>query len=171
MALTSTIQQYDPSWPWRYAEEAARLRQVFGSELVEMHHVGSTSVPDLAAKPEIDILIVVDTADVPESWTKGFAQLGYRRGGDLSAGHRFFKRDLNGVRTHKLHICDRGHPNIGEMLNFREHLRSDPTDRARYQDLKLRLERENTEGIGQYLASKAPFIDAVLARIARERRG
>ncbi|MBR7618040.1 GrpB family protein [Phenylobacterium sp. 20VBR1] len=165
MALTSSIQAYDPRWPGMYAEEAARLAQVFGRDVVEVHHVGSTAVPDLAAKPEIDILAVVNLVDVPEMWAKGFAELGYRRGGDLSAGHRFFKRDLNGVRTHKLHICDQGHPSIADMLKFRDHLRRTPVDRARYQALKLRLERENTDGIGQYLASKAPFIDAIVAGI------
>ena len=148
-----------------YAEEAARLAPVFEAALLDLHHVGSTAVPDLAAKPEIDILAVVDVVDVPDLWATGFAELGYRRGGDLSAGHRFFKRDLHGVRTHKLHICDRGHPSIADMLKFRDHLRRNPADRARYQALKLRLERENTDGIGQYLASKAPFIDAVVAGI------
>ena len=165
MALTSSIQAYDPSWPGMYAAETARLTPVLGSALVEMHHVGSTAVPDLAAKPEIDILAVVDTVDVPELWVKGFEALGYRRGGDLSAGHRFFKRDLNGVRTHKLHVCDPGHPSIVDMLKFRDHLRRNSVDRGRYQALKLRLERENTGGIGQYLASKAPFIDSVVAGI------
>jgi GrpB-like predicted nucleotidyltransferase (UPF0157 family) len=170
MALTSQIQPYDPSWPRQYADEAARLAPIFGTTLVEMHHVGSTAAPGLAAKPEIDILAVADIVDIPEAWTAGFAELGYRRGGDLSAGHRFFKRDLNGVRTHKVHICDPGHPQIERMLRFRDHLRGDPDDRARYQDLKLRLEQENTDGIGQYLAAKAPFIDSILIRLERESR-
>lgn len=165
MALTSTIQPYDPAWPGRYAQEAERLRPIFGTSLLQLDHVGSTAVRDLAAKPEIDILAVVDAIDIPEAWTTGFGGLGYRRGGDLSPGHRFFKRDMDGVRTHKLHICNPDHPSIDGMLRFRDHLRHDPVDRAAYQALKLRLERENTEGIGQYLAAKAPFIDGLLARI------
>ena len=169
MALTSFIQSYDPAWPGKYAEAAARLAPVFGTALVELHHVGSTAVPELAANPMIELLAVVDTAGGPESWTKGFGDLGYRRGGDLSPGHRFFKRDVDGVRTHKLHICDQGHRSINEMLKFRDHLRRDPTDRAGYQALKLRLERENTGGIREYLESKAPFISGLLARIERER--
>ncbi|WP_340646292.1 GrpB family protein [Phenylobacterium sp.] len=165
MALTSTIQLYNPAWPGKYADEALRLSPIFGRALVGLHHVGSTAVPDLAAKPEIDLLAVVDITVVPESWTRGFGDLGYGRGGDLSPGHRFFKRDVEGVRTHKLHVCDPGHTSIDGMLRFRNHLRGDPADRAAYQALKLRLERENTGGIGQYLAAKAPFIDGLLARI------
>ena len=61
-----------------------------------MHHVGSTAVPELAAKSEIDILAVIDHTGTVEDWIQRFETLGYRRGGDLSSGHHFFKRDING---------------------------------------------------------------------------
>ncbi|MBR1286898.1 GrpB family protein [Bradyrhizobium sp. AUGA SZCCT0177] len=163
MPLTSSITPYDPEWPQRYAEEAERLSPTFGSALQEIHHVGSTAVSGLAAKPEIDILAVVTSGSVPEEWTRAFEALGYRRGGDLSPGHHFFKRDVGGVRTHKLHVCREGHPAIARMLKFRDHLRLHPADRLRYQELKLALERENADGIHQYLADKAPFINSLLA--------
>lgn len=165
MALTSVIQPYDDAWPERYAEEAGRLAPVFAPALLDMHHVGSTAVPQLAAKPEIDILAVVDPARLRPDWPVGLTALGYQQGRDLSPGHRFFRRNLGGVRTHKLHVCDAGHPRVDWMLRFRDHLRTDPADRAAYEALKLRLERDNTEGIGEYLAGKAPFIDAVMARV------
>jgi len=166
MALTSSIIGYDPHWPQRYEETAAALAPIFGAALVEMHHVGSTAVPELAAKPEIDILAVVNTPDTPASWTAKFAELGYRRGGDLSCGHRFFKRDVDGVRTHKVHVCSVGHHSIGRMLSFRDHLRSHPVDRVAYENFKLQLERENVGGIAEYLAQKRPYIDEVMARIS-----
>lgn len=163
MPLTSPIQPYDPKWPQQYAEEEARLKPIFGAALLEMHHVGSTAVPELAAKSEIDILAVIDHTGTVEDWIQPFETLGYRRGGDLSSGHHFFKRDINGVRTHKLHICRAGHEQISRMLRFRDQLRRHPADRLKYQELKLRLERENTHGIQEYLAAKDPFIRAVLA--------
>lgn len=163
MPLTSPIKPYDVAWPQQYANEEARLRPVFGSALAEIHHVGSTAVPHLAAKGEIDILAVVNADDRLEDWSRKFAPLGYRRGGDLSPGHHFFKRDVNGVRTHKLHICLDGHAQILRMLRFRDHLRTNAADRQRYQELKQKLERENTLGIQQYLTAKDPFIQAVLA--------
>ncbi|RWD00025.1 MAG: GrpB family protein [Mesorhizobium sp.] len=163
MPLTSSIQTYDPKWPQKYADEAERLTPIFGSALMEIRHVGSTAVPGLAAKPEIDVLAVVNSTGVPEEWSQSLEKLGYRRGGDLSPGHHFFKRDVDGVRTHKLHICREGHPTIIEMLRFRDHLRQHPADRLRYQELKLKLERENTQGIREYLSAKAPFIRSVLA--------
>jgi len=130
-----------------------------------MHHVGSTAVPLLAAKPEIDILAIVRTSDTADIWLDSLGTLGFRRGGDLSPGHRFFKRDAEGVRTHKLHLCTDGHPSIAEMLGFRDYLRINETDRLRYEELKLRLERENVAGIGEYLLRKRPFITDILAQI------
>jgi GrpB-like predicted nucleotidyltransferase (UPF0157 family) len=165
MALTSSIQPYDPNWPQQYANEEARLRPIFGSALVEIHHVGSTAVPELAAKGEIDMLAVVNRTGAVEDWSKSFGMLGYRRGGDLSPGHHFFKRDVDGVRTHKLHICREDHAQISRMLRFRDHLRQHPADRLRYQKLKFRLERENTQGIQEYLTAKDPFIRAILASL------
>lgn len=162
MALTSSITSYDPSWPQRYVEAVSKLAPIFGVQLLGMHHVGSTAVPELAAKPEIDILAIVAISDTPASWTEKFTALGYRRGGDLSAGHRFFKRDVDEVRTHKVHICTVGHRSIEEMLRFRDHLRSHPEDRVRYGHLKRQLERANTAGISEYLAGKRPFIEEIL---------
>jgi len=162
MPLTSTIEPYDRQWPQRYADEVRRLTPVFGAALVDIHHVGSTAVPGLAAKPEIDVLAIVDVTGGLDEWTRSLQTLGYRRGGDLSPGHHFFKRDVDGVRTHKLHVCREGHPTAAEMLRFRDHLRRHPGDRMSYQALKLALERDNTEGIREYLAGKGPFIRSLL---------
>ena len=165
MRLTSSIQPYDPKWPQQYANEEARLRPIFGPALVEIHHVGSTAIPELAAKGEIDILAVIDPTGTAEDWSRSFEMLGYRRGGDLSLGHHFFKRDVDGIHTHKLHICREGHATIPRMLRFRDHLRRHPADRSRYQELKFKLKRENTDGIQEYLTAKEPFIRAILASL------
>jgi GrpB-like predicted nucleotidyltransferase (UPF0157 family) len=163
----SKITAYDPSWPQQYDDEVTRLAPIFAHTLVEVHHVGSTAVPGLAAKPEIDVLVVVNDCGTADVVVEPLKALGYRRGGDLSRGHAFFKRDVKGVRTHKLHVCLVGHPKIAEMLRFRDHLREHAESRIRYEELKLRLERENTRGIGEYLEGKAPFIEEVLSNLPR----
>lgn len=165
MPLTSPIKPYDPTWPQQYVAEEARLKPIFGSALVGIHHVGSTAVPELAAKAEIDMLAVVRSDNRLEDWSRSLAALGYRRGGDLSSGHHFFKQDVNGARRRKLHVCLDGHATIARMLKFRDHLRRHAGDRLRYQELKLRLERENTSGIQQYLIAKDPFIQSILANL------
>jgi GrpB-like predicted nucleotidyltransferase (UPF0157 family) len=162
MPLTSKIATYNPDWPSQYEVERERLVPIFGGKLLRIDHVGSTAVPLLSAKPEIDILVELsDNLDLAQ-FVSPLMDLGYRRGGDLSAGHHFFKRDVDGVRTHKLHVMTHDHPEVSRMLDFRDHLRNNARARIEYQRLKIRLEQENTRGIGEYLAQKAPFIDATL---------
>lgn len=162
MALTSQISLYDSQWPVFFQVTRQQISNAFGPELMAIHHVGSTAVEGLAAKPEIDVLVVVEQ-HCDEALRNGFLQeLGYVRGSDLSPGHHFYRRDVNGVRTHKIHVCITGHDQIEWMLRFRDLLRSDASIRQQYQDLKLELEAINTGGIGEYLARKAPFIDAVM---------
>lgn len=165
MPLTSRIAPPNPSWPQQYRHEATRLEPVFGTALVAIHHVGSTAVPGLYAKPEIDLLAVVENTTKVDAWSSELAAMLYRRGGDLSEGHLFYKRDSHGVRTHKLHVCVAGHPKISEMIGFRDFLRVDRVMRETYQELKLELERQNTAGIAQYLKSKEPFIRSVLSAL------
>ena len=164
MPLTSTITHYDATWPHWYQDEVSRLTPLFGVVMTAIHHVGSTAVPGLAAKPEIDMLIVVSSLSPVASWTDALMALGYRRGGDLSDGHLFYKRDVHGVRTHKLHVCLEGHVSIEELLRFRDMLRANDVLRYEYQALKLELERSNTAGISEYLSGKEPFIRTALER-------
>lgn len=168
MPLTSKISPYDERWPEMFVSVAEWLRGIFGACLIDLHHVGSTAVVGLPAKPEIDILAVVaDTRDL-DCWTDLLAGHGFKRGRDLSGDHHFFRRNVDGLRTHKLHVCVQGHPTAVDMLRFRDHLRRYPEDRERYAALKLRLEAENKAGIGEYLEKKAPFIRSILSRLPEQ---
>lgn len=168
MPLTSTITPYDPKWPERFQAEARKIAPILGLNMVEIHHVGSTAVVGLAAKPEIDILVVVNELTLADNWTGHFSSMGYGRGSDLSPGQLFFRRDVDGIRTHKIHVCLAWHPQISDMLRFRDLLRFSPGLRERYQTLKLKLEKENTRGIGEYLDGKAPFIRDALQKITSD---
>ena len=165
MSLTSDITPYNPEWPKMFADEVIRIAPIFGESLIEIFHVGSTAVPGLSAKPEIDLLVVVTADEGLDSWAAAFRKLGYKRGSDLSHGHHFFRRNVNGIRTHKVHVCTQQHPQMARMLRFRDRLRSHPDVRTEYQSIKLKLERENTKGIGEHLEGKDPFIDRVLRSI------
>ncbi|MET1416752.1 GrpB family protein [Roseibium sp. HPY-6] len=162
LTLTSKMTAYDVEWPSMFIAERDRIAIAFGAELVAVHHVGSTAVPGLAAKPEIDLLVEVHTHQDTHQVDNFMRSCGYIRGKDLTAEHHFYRKDENGVRTHKVHVCTTGHWQIARMLRFRDRLRRDADLRRQYQDLKLNLESENTDGIREYLAKKAPFIDAVV---------
>ena len=165
MPLTSVLTAYDDRWPQMYAASAEWLQPLFGSALVDLHHIGSTAVVGLLAKPEIDILAVVTDVSRVDTWVTPLANREFRRGSDLSEGHLFFRRNEHEIRTHKLHVCVDGHPTAIQMLRFRDHLRRCSADRDQYARLKLRLQAENTRGIGEYLEGKAPFISTILNKI------
>ncbi|MDH1511688.1 GrpB family protein [Pseudomonas mosselii] len=169
MALTSKITTYNPEWPQRYEADKMLLVSAFGDELIAMHHVGSTAVPQLAAKPEIDVLIEVSEHCNAAARDEVLLSLGYVRGSDLSEGHHFYRRNIGEVRTHKVHICRCGHPSIIQMLTFRELLRNDTSLRQRYQDLKIELEATNTGGMAEYLEKKGPFIITALLEVGIRR--
>ena len=169
MALTSKITTYSPAWPQRYEADKVRLDSAFGDELLAMHHVGSTAVPQLAAKPEIDVLIEVSEHRNEAARDAVLVTLGYVRGSDLSPGHHFYRRNVGEMRTHKIHICRRGHHSVIQMLTFRDLLRSDTSLRQRYQDLKIELEATNIGGMAEYLEEKGPFIIAALLEVDNRR--
>ncbi|MBO6558824.1 MAG: GrpB family protein [Pseudomonadales bacterium] len=162
MPLTSEIVPFDKDWKKRFSAEKSRLETVFSFDAAEIHHVGSTSVEGIAAKPEIDILVVVDERKLPSDWVDSLAELGYVQGSDLSIGHRYFRRDVENVRMQKLHVCREGHSEAARMIRFRDLLRSDALLKEQYEKLKLKLEKENTRGIGEYLDGKAPFVNQAL---------
>jgi GrpB-like predicted nucleotidyltransferase (UPF0157 family) len=118
MALTSKIAPYDSRWPARFFVEKERVAKSFGTELGDIHHVGSTAVPGLPAKPEIDLLVEVSEHRNQAARDASMRALGYVRGKDLSAGHHFYRRDVDGVRTHKVHVCVSGHWQIDECSAF-----------------------------------------------------
>lgn len=131
MALTSKIIPYDSQWPLMFDEEKERLLRVFEARVICIHYVGSTAVPGFAAKPGIDLLVEVVSHQAAHDLA--MATIGYQRGKDLSEGHRFYRRNVMGVRTHKVHLCSQGHSSVKRMLTFRNPLRRDRWIREAYQ--------------------------------------
>src|SRR5688572_26829142 len=97
-----TFEPYSADWPRLFESEAERLRRLLGAELVAIHHIGSTAIPGLAAKPIIDLLPVVRQIDRVDALTPAFEAAGYRAWGEYGlSGRRYFTRDdVSGLRTH-----------------------------------------------------------------------
>jgi GrpB-like predicted nucleotidyltransferase (UPF0157 family) len=170
--LTGRIQvvDYDPQWPRLFEREAARIRAVLGERVVQLEHVGSTSVPGLAAKPIIDVLLVVpDSGDEP-AYVPDLEAAGYVlviREPDWHQ-HRVLKgpdTDLN------LHVYSPGCPEIERNLIFRERLRKDPVDRAHYQQVKRELAERDWTYVQQYADAKTEVVEAIIARAGDGRSG
>jgi GrpB-like predicted nucleotidyltransferase (UPF0157 family) len=107
MPLTSDICDYDPQWPAIFEAERLRIQQKLGHLVREIHHVGSTAVPGMKAKPEIDLLIVVNSIGEIEAINSGMAELDYDVRGECGIKARYYySKNTQSVRTHKAHVCD-----------------------------------------------------------------
>ena len=139
-------------------------RPIFGPALVEIYHVGSTAVPELAAKGEIDILAVIILTGAIADWTKSFGDLGYRRGGNLSPGPSFLQTRCGWCPDAQTsYLPGRPRADRQNVAFSRAPATAPGRSDEEYQELKLKLERENTGGIQEYLASKEPFISEILS--------
>ena len=158
-----TLVEYDPRWPALFDREAARIRAVLGGTAVRVEHVGSTSVPGLAAKPIIDMLLAVpDSADEP-AYVPALEDAGYVlsiREPDWFE-HRLFKgpdTDIN------LHVFTVGAAEIDQMLMFRDWLRADEADRDAYLRVKRDLAKRTWRHVQHYADSKTAIVQQVMAR-------
>jgi GrpB-like predicted nucleotidyltransferase (UPF0157 family) len=157
------IVDYDPAWPALFEKEAARITAALGDHVFSIEHVGSTAVPGLAAKPRIDILLVVaDTADEP-AYVPALETAGYvlRIREPEWYEHRVFKgpdTDIN------LHCFSVGCPEIERMVAFRDRLRSDEADRLLYERAKLDLAGKTWKYVQEYADAKTTVVKEILSR-------
>src|SRR5262249_32738974 len=114
-----SFSSYSAEWPLEFALEAARLRALLGSALIEVHHIGSTSVHALAAKPIIDLLPVVQDIHYIDEITPGIQSSGYVAWGEYGLpGRRFFTKDRGEYRSHNIHIYQFNDPDVERHLAF-----------------------------------------------------
>jgi GrpB-like predicted nucleotidyltransferase (UPF0157 family)/uncharacterized protein YhfF len=161
--------EYDHEWPRAFAREADRVRRALGDAALQIEHVGSTSVPGLAAKPIVDILLVVaDSSDEP-AYGPALERQGYVlriREPDWHE-HRLFKGpDIN----INLHVFSTGCPEIERMLLFRDWIRGSGPDRELYERAKRDLARTDWEYVQDYADAKTGVVEEILARAITARR-
>ena len=157
--LPVVIAPPDPAWPRRFAAEAERIYAALGPRALRVEHIGSTSVPGLAAKPIVDIcLCVADPEDEP-AYAPDLAAIGFAiRVRD--PGHRMYRppaRDVN------LHVYAPDDPEVARYLAFRDRLRASPEDRAAYEALKRELATREWDDVNHYAAAKGDLIEAIIA--------
>jgi len=169
MALRSEIRAYDPQWPTMFEAERKLIRDRLGDMVVAVHHVGSTSIRGMKAKPEIDLLIIVRNISEIHAINSGMTELRYTVRGDCGIeGRYYYSKDADSRRTHKAHVCEAQHSNVGRQLAFRDYLRDHPDVARDYEALKSRLAGANAQGIAEYLEGKRPFIDRVIEKAFAE---
>jgi GrpB-like predicted nucleotidyltransferase (UPF0157 family) len=157
-----TLHEYDPTWPELFSREERRIRKALGPRAIRVEHVGSTSVPGLAAKPIIDVLLeVTDSADEP-AYVPALVAEGYVlriREPDWHQ-HRLFKGPDTNIN---LHVFSSGSVEIDRMLTFRDILRTNPEIRERYAATKRALARRTWKYVQNYADAKSEIVEAILA--------
>jgi GrpB-like predicted nucleotidyltransferase (UPF0157 family) len=156
--VAGRIVAHDPAWAGAYAREARAIAAAIGEDRIVLHHIGSTAVPGLSAKPIIDMLGI--PADFALLDTFPLAPLGYEDVGAYGIeGRRYFRKSAAvGVRTHHLHLFRAGAPQIGQHLAFRDYLRAHPERAAAYAACKARF-----ADAPDYQQAKEPLVQQLLA--------
>ena len=164
------IVPYDCSWPALFEAESARIREALGSSALRIEHVGSTSVPGLAAKPVIDIQVSVASLEAWRSYAERLAQVGYHHVplGPVDLVYPFFQKPAAWPSTHHIHLCVHGSEQERRHLAFRDYLRTHPATAAEYVEIKRRLaaahDGATLESRERYSLSKTRFVSSVLEK-------
>ncbi|HUX80002.1 MAG TPA: GrpB family protein [Alphaproteobacteria bacterium] len=153
---------YTPEWETLFQAEATRIKHALGDTLLDIHHIGSTSIPGTLAKPIVDMLPVVKDIHVVDRLTPSLQALGYEARGEFGIpGRRFFMKREKGKRTFNVHIFAEGHPDIERHLRFRDYLKNHPDDADSYSRLKKDLVKQSPDDIERYCWGKEDFVKAI----------
>jgi len=161
------VLDHDPSWPMHFETLKARLLRALEPLVADIHHIGSTSVPGLAAKPKIDIDAVLhrDTW-IPEAIERIKAEGGYAFHGDPYGDGRWIFTRGHGSYGERLYLCGPGNATHMERLLFRDWMRAHPADAAAYGALKRRLASQAGGDWTFYTGGKADFVASIVRKAA-----
>ncbi|GGX41155.1 GrpB family protein [Saccharospirillum salsuginis] len=152
------VVDYRPEWPNEYRHEEGRLTSTLGECLVAVHHIGSTSVPGLAAKPVIDILLEVRDLEELDTYDSAMARLGYEVMGEFGIERRRFYRKGGDQRTHHVHAFPAGDEHVTRHLAFRDYLIAHPEVADEYDRLKRKIADEYRTDSDGYCGAKNDFV-------------
>ena len=158
------IVEYRPQWRKMFEEEKQLLQAVLGEVSVKVEHIGSTSVDGLAAKPVIDIMVGLTDFSLADSLVSRIEALGYeyiKKYEDEMPFRRYFVKNLNGIRTHQIHMVEINGEFWGRHLLFRDYLRQNPDMANKYAALKKQLAECEWGDVNEYAYAKTEFIKSI----------
>jgi GrpB-like predicted nucleotidyltransferase (UPF0157 family) len=162
---------HNPRWRDAFEAEAKHVAAALGENVVAVHHIGSTAILNIYAKPVVDLLVEVrDIAEV-DGQSSAMESLGYEAMGEYGIpGRRYFRKDnREGIRTHHIHAFEAGSAEVERHLAFRDYMIAHPGDAQRYSELKRRLAEEHPQSPDGYMDGKDGFIKEMDRRAARWR--
>ncbi|YCA46378.1 GrpB family protein (plasmid) [Bacillus sp. JZ8] len=160
--MNITVVKHNPKWKDEYLMEKKLIEEILQKELVNSFHIGSTSIPNLKAKPIIDILLVVNDIKALDDYSQQFEKLGYEVMGEFGIKQRRYYRKGGNNRTHQIHAFQ--YDNIQEIerhLSFRDYLCQNPEIRKQYGELKSTLAHKFPNDITSYSNGKDEFVKKI----------
>ena len=162
MSQHITVVEYDSLWGKKYEEESSLIKDILADNCIAIYHIGSTSVPGLAAKPIIDIMVAVRSLEKVDCVADAFSKIGYEYLGEFGISGRRYLRKGGDERTHQLHIFQMDDwSNIGRHLAFRNYMRTHEKERTEYAKLKIELAQKFPYDIDGYCDGKEDFVRKV----------
>ncbi len=156
---------YHSSWPARYQHEAALIQSALGTDVCAIHHIGSTAIPGMSAKPVIDIMLECQNLNDIDRIKIELSPLGYTEFRRSVVPHwSFFSRKVAVPVSFHLHVREVGDPQIKRHIRFRDYLTRHPQDAAAYQALKVQLANQHQHDIKQYVMGKDKFVQMIDAK-------
>ncbi len=151
---------HNPAWGNEFEAEAKHIALALGDIVVRLHHIGSTAIPGIFAKPIIDFLMEVEDIVELDDRSSSMEELGYEAMGEFGIPRRryFRKNNASGVRTHQVHAFEADSPEVERHLAFRDYMIAHPVEAQMYGELKQRLAREHPDDMEAYMDGKDPFI-------------
>ncbi|MCF8000516.1 MAG: GrpB family protein [Halanaerobiales bacterium] len=153
-----SVKPYNENWKVKYNKEKYKLEKKLNDIIVKIYHIGSTAIPNIKAKPIIDILVVVEDINKVDRYNDSMQALGYEPKGEFGIENRRFFQKGGNNRTHHVHIFQKGDKEIKRHLNFRDYMRAHPKEARKYSQLKETLADKYYHDINKYIEGKNDFI-------------
>ena len=163
------VVEHNPDWGNLFKTESQYISQALDRNVVAIHHIGSTAIPHIYAKPIIDLLIEVNNINEVDRSNDKMKRIGYQAMGEFGiSDRRFFRKDnSSGIRTHHVHVFETNSPQIKRHLAFRDYMIAHPAKAQQYSDLKRKLAQQFPQNIESYMDGKDEFIKNIDREAAR----
>ena len=162
------IETHDFLWPEKFELDAKKLKAIFGSDAIAVEHIGSTSVPGMDGKPTIDVLIIVNDLAITDKHVAAMGDAGYEYfPGYVSADSILFRKIKDGAILSNVHVFQKDHSHVHEMLTLRDYLRSHPEEVKVYSNIKKELFQKYPDDYAMYRKLKDEYMDDLKKRISQ----
>ncbi|MFJ7678447.1 GrpB family protein [Peribacillus sp. NPDC097198] len=155
------VVSHQEKWPHMFQDECEKLLKIFVNDILNIHHIGSTAIPTIHAKPVIDMVVEVKWLNRVDEYNADMDRIGYEAMGEYGIAHRRFFVKGGDKRTHHVHVFQRGNEEIIRHVRFRDYMIAHPEEAHKYSQLKKRLAKVFPNEMAEYIEGKNKYIQEI----------